>query len=70
VRAGLVAVSGMTRNAGKLLAPLAMGALIVAVPVPLAFAIVGAGTLAAIPALRPVRRLDPLLAGQAAADEV
>jgi MFS family permease len=63
VRAGLVAVSGMTRNAGKLVAPLAMGALIVAVPVPLAFAIVGAGTLAAIPVLRPVRRLDPLLAG-------
>ena len=70
VRAGLVAVSGMTRNAGKLVAPLAMGALIVAVPVPLAFALVGAGTLAAIPALRPVRRLDPLLAGPVAADDV
>jgi MFS family permease len=70
VRAGLVAVSGMTRNAGKLVAPLAMGALIVAVPVPLAFALVGAGTLAAIPALRPVRRLDPLLAASAAAERV
>jgi MFS family permease len=70
VRAGLVAVSGMTRNAGKLVAPLAMGALIVAVPVPLAFALVGAGTLAAIPALRPVRRLDPLLADPGVADHV
>jgi MFS family permease len=70
VRAGLVAVSGMTRNAGKLVAPLAMGALIVAVPVPLAFALVGAGTLAAIPALRPVRRLDPLLADPGVADRV
>jgi MFS family permease len=70
VRAGLVAVSGMTRNAGKLVAPLAMGALIVAVPVPLAFALVGAGTLAAIPALRPVRRLDPLLADPGVAERV
>jgi hypothetical protein len=39
-----------------------MGALILAVPVPLAFAVVGAATLATIPALRPVRQLDPLLA--------
>jgi hypothetical protein len=52
----------MTRNAGKLLAPLAMGALIVAVPLPLAFALVGGATVATVPVLRPVRRLDPLLA--------
>jgi MFS transporter, ACDE family, multidrug resistance protein len=63
VRAGLVAVSGMTRNAGKLVAPLAMGALIVAVSVPAAFTLVALATWAAVPALRPVRRLDPLLAG-------
>jgi MFS family permease len=62
VRAGLVAVSGMTRNAGKLAAPLAMGALILAVPVSAALALVGAATLASVPLLRPVRRLDPLLA--------
>jgi MFS family permease len=62
VRAGLVGVSGMTRNGGKLVAPLAMGALILALPVPLAFALLGAATLALVPVLRPVRRLDPLLA--------
>ena len=61
VRAGLVAVSGMTRNAGKLAAPLAMGALILALPVSAALALVGAATLASVPLLRPVRRLDPLL---------
>jgi hypothetical protein len=70
VRAGLVAVSGMTRNAGKLVAPLAMGALILAVPVPLAFGLVGAATLATVPLLRPVRRLDPLLAQPPASDAV
>jgi MFS transporter, ACDE family, multidrug resistance protein len=62
VRAGLVSVSGMTRNAGKLVAPLAMGSLILAVSVPVSFTLVGLLTLAAVPALRPVRRLDPLLA--------
>jgi ACDE family multidrug resistance protein len=70
VRAGLVAVSGMTRNAGKLVAPLAMGALILAVPVPLAFGLVGVATLATVPLLRPVRRLDPLLAQPPASDAV
>ncbi|HWK27274.1 MAG TPA: MFS transporter [Solirubrobacter sp.] len=70
VRAGLVAVSGMTRNAGKLVAPLAMGALIVAVPVPAAFALVGAATLATVPLLRPIRQLDPLLSRRAAPDRV
>jgi MFS family permease len=67
VRAGLVAVSGMTRNAGKLAAPLAMGALILAVPVSAALALVGVATLASVPLLRPVRRLDALLAGSAQA---
>jgi MFS family permease len=62
VRAGLVGVSGMTRNGGKLAAPLAMGALILALPVPVAFALLGCLTVALVPVLRPVRRLDPLLA--------
>jgi MFS transporter, ACDE family, multidrug resistance protein len=61
VRAGLVGVSGMTRNGGKLVAPLLMGALILALPVPVAFALIGIATLATLPLLRPVRRLDPLL---------
>jgi len=61
VRAGLVAVSGMTRNAGKLLAPLAMGALILAVPMSASFAVVGVVTLAAVPGLRSLRRMDGLL---------
>ena len=39
-----------------------MGALILAVPVSAALALVGAATLASVPLLRPVRRLDPLLA--------
>jgi MFS family permease len=69
VRAGLVAVSGMTRNAGKLLAPVAMGALMIVVPLPLAFALVGGATIAAVPVLRPVRRLDPLLAHRGEAGE-
>lgn len=75
VRGGLVAVSGMTRNAGKLAAPLAMGALLVAMPVPASFAIVGVITWAAIPSLRPLRQLDGLLGDErsaafAAADRV
>jgi MFS family permease len=61
IRAGVVAVSGMTRNAGKLAAPLAMGALILVVSVPASFAVVGAATLAAVPALRSLRRLDHVL---------
>ncbi|HEX6024886.1 MAG TPA: MFS transporter [Solirubrobacter sp.] len=61
VRAGLVAVSATTRNAGKLVAPLAIGALSLAVPVSLAFGLVGAAVVATIPALRQVRALDGLL---------
>ena len=67
VRGGLVAVSGMTRNAGKLAAPLAMGALILVVSVPVSFAVVGAAMWATVPALRSVRRLDGLLRVDAAA---
>jgi hypothetical protein len=61
VRAGLVGVSGMTRNGGKLMAPLLMAALILVLPVPVAFALIGGATLATLPLLRPIRRLDPLL---------
>jgi MFS family permease len=61
VRGGVVAVSGMSRNAGKLVAPLAMGALILVVSVPTSFALIGLVTWATVPLLRPVRRLDGLL---------
>jgi sugar phosphate permease len=70
VRGGLVAVSGMSRNAGKLVAPLAMGALMLVVSAPAAFAIVGAAVCAAIPALIPLRRLDGLLRQDDVADAV
>ena len=61
VRGGLIAVSGMTRNAGKLVAPLVVGALILVVSPPVAFAAVGLSTWALVPALRPLRQLDRLL---------
>jgi hypothetical protein len=51
----------MSRNAGKLAAPLAMGALMLVVSAPTSFAIVGAAVCAAIPTLLPLRRLDGLL---------
>jgi hypothetical protein len=61
VRAGVIAVSGMSRNAGKLAAPLAMGALILVASVPASFVMIGLVSWAIVPALRPARRLDPLL---------
>jgi hypothetical protein len=61
VRSGVVAVSGMTRNAGKRASPLGMGLLVLAFSVPLAFATAGAIMWTPIPALRSVRVLDPLL---------
>jgi MFS family permease len=61
VRAGVIAVSGMSRNAGKLAAPLAMGALILVASVPASFVMIGLVAWAMVPALRPARRLDPLL---------
>ena len=61
VRGGLVAISGMSRNAGKLVAPLAMGALILVVSLPASFALVGLVTWATAPMLRSVRQLDGLL---------
>ena len=61
VRAGLVGVSSMTRNGGKLVAPLAVGALMLAVSPPAAFALVGLSAWALVPLLRPLRKLDPVL---------
>lgn len=61
VRGGLIAFSGMTRNGGKLVAPLVVGALILVVSTPVAFAIVGVSTFAVVPMLRSLRQLDPLL---------
>jgi MFS transporter, ACDE family, multidrug resistance protein len=60
IRGGVLAVSGMSRNAGKLLAPLAMGALIVVVSVPWSFAVMGLVTWASLPALRSLRHMDRL----------
>lgn len=61
VRAGLVGVSSMTRNGGKLVAPLAVGGLMLAVSPPAAFALVGLSAWALVPLLRPLRKLDRLL---------
>jgi MFS family permease len=61
VRGGLIAVSAMTRNGGKLVAPLAVGALILVVSPPVAFAAVGISTWVLVPALKPLRQLDRLL---------
>jgi ACDE family multidrug resistance protein len=61
VRGGLIAVSAMTRNGGKLVAPLAVGALILVVSPAAAFAAVGISTWILVPALRPLRQLDRLL---------
>ncbi|MCW2977063.1 MAG: major facilitator superfamily 1 [Actinomycetia bacterium] len=61
VRGGLLAVSGMIRNAGKLVAPLAVGGLILAVSPAAAFALMGVSTVALVPMLRPLRLLDGLL---------
>jgi hypothetical protein len=51
----------MTRNGGKLVAPLAVGALLLAVSPAAAFAIIGNSTWVLVPALRPLRQLDGLL---------
>jgi MFS family permease len=61
VRGGLIAISAMTRNGGKLVAPLAVGGLILVVSPALAFAAVGLSTWLIAPALRPLRQLDALL---------
>jgi predicted MFS family arabinose efflux permease len=61
VRGGLIAFSGMTRNLGKLVAPLAVGALLIVVSPAASFAIIGISTWAVVPTLRPLRKLDGLL---------
>jgi hypothetical protein len=62
IRAGVIAVSGTTRNLGKLLAPLAVGGLLLVTALPAAFVVVAITTLAVVPALRPLGRLDARLA--------
>jgi hypothetical protein len=61
VRAGVVAVSGTTRNAGKLLAPLAVGGLLIVAPLPAAFVVVALTTWAVVPSMRSLARLDSSL---------
>jgi MFS family permease len=61
VRAGLIAVNGTARNAGKLAAPLSMAGLIAVLSPPAAFALMGIGAWLAVPALRSIEQLDPLL---------
>jgi len=61
VRGGLIAFSGMTRNLGKLVAPLAFGALLIVVSPGAAFAVIGISTFAFVPTLRPLRKLDGLI---------
>jgi ACDE family multidrug resistance protein len=61
VRGGLVGVSAMTRNAGKLVAPLAVGAIALVAPMAWALAAVGASALVFVPIARRVSPLDGAL---------
>jgi hypothetical protein len=62
VRAGLMAANGTLRNAGKLLAPLTIGVLILVISPALALVAVGVLAWLALPWLRSLSRLDPLVA--------
>jgi MFS family permease len=62
VRAGLMAANGTLRNAGKLLAPLTIGVLILVISPALALVAVGILAWLALPWLRSLSRLDPLVA--------
>jgi ACDE family multidrug resistance protein len=66
VRAGLVAANGMIRNAGKLLAPLAVGVLILVISPSLALVVIGVVAWLALPSLRTLSRLDSIVATTAA----
>jgi MFS family permease len=61
VRAGLVGVNATTRNAGKLVAPLAIGAIALFAPIGVALAAVGASALLFVPVVQRVRPMDPAL---------
>jgi hypothetical protein len=61
LRGGVISANGTVRNLGKLLAPLAVGALMVVVEPWLAVAAVGVVAFAALPLLPPLARLDPLV---------
>jgi MFS family permease len=62
VRAGLMAANGTLRNAGKLLAPLTIGVLILIMSPALALVAAGVVAWLALPWLRSLSRLDPLVA--------
>jgi hypothetical protein len=62
VRAGLMAANGTLRNAGKLLAPLTIGVLILIMSPGLALVAAGVVAWLALPWLRSLSRLDPLVA--------
>lgn len=58
VRAGMVSVSQMARNVGKLVAPLAMTAIIAVSSVEVAFIFMGAVGLLVAPLILPLRTMD------------
>ena len=62
VRAGLMSAASMARNSGKLLAPLVMGAAMLAVPAGAAFVAMGVAAGLSVGALRRVALLDGILA--------
>jgi hypothetical protein len=61
VRAGLMAANGTMRNAGKLLAPLTIGVLILVMSPALALVAAGVVAWLVLPWLRSLSGLDPLV---------
>lgn len=71
VRAGLVAVNGMARNAGKFVGPLVVGILTTLAGIPFGFAVVGGVTIAAgLVLARGLSELDDVLQTEEAIPEV
>lgn len=58
VRAGVVAVSGMIRNAGKFLAPLLLAVIITFIPLNMGFVVLAVIAAALTPAMSMLRHLD------------
>lgn len=63
VRAGLVGVNSMVRNAGKLAAPLAIGAFVLVAPLSLALVAVAGTAWALVPVVARARAFDDALGG-------
>lgn len=61
VRAGLIGVNATTRNAGKLLAPLAVGGIALVAPISVALGVVAVVAWACVPVVARVRPLDGML---------